>query len=168
MDSCSDHSNRHTADEAIARAEGAYSSTVERRLGKPSSAKRRIRLDGIRRRLQDEGSPVVIKEAGEAPLVAYLAGGARADRDFLTIFDISELPAPPFEALKAVFGLSAAEARLAQALARGESVESAARLLEIKPTTARTQLAAIFDKTGTHRQAKLVALLSRLAYMNEA
>jgi DNA-binding CsgD family transcriptional regulator len=164
MDSSSDHSYRHTADEPIARTEVAYSSTVERRLGKPNSAERRIRLDGIRRGLQDEGSPVVIKEAGEAPLFAYLAGDAWADRDVLTIVDISELPAPTFEALKAVFGLSAAESRLAQSLARGESIESAARLLEIKPTTARSQLASIFEKTGTCRQAKLAALLSRLAH----
>jgi DNA-binding CsgD family transcriptional regulator len=124
-----------------------------------------MRLEGIRRRLRAEGSPVVIKEAGEAPLVAYL-DEAPANRDGLHIIDIGELPAPEFAALNSVFGLSAAEARLAQALARGESVESAARLLEIKPSTARSQLAAIFEKTGTRRQAKLVALLSRLAYIS--
>ena len=166
MESRSDQSNHRMIDEPLARAEAAYSSSVERRLGRPNSAERRMRLEGIRRRLRAEGSPVVIKEAGEAPLLAYLADDAPANRDGLHIIDIGELPAPEFAALNSVFGLSAAEARLAQALARGESVESAALLLEIKPSTARSQLAAIFEKTGTRRQAKLVALLSRLAYIS--
>ena len=34
-----------------------------------------------------------------------------------------------------------------------------AERLEMKITTARTHLAAIFDKTGTRRQAELVRLL---------
>jgi DNA-binding CsgD family transcriptional regulator len=145
-------------------AAARYGPAVERYLGQPSSAQRRIRLDGIRRRLQAEGSPVVIKEAGEPPLVVYLATDARTGCEDFQIVDLGELPAPTAEVLNALFGLSAAEARLAQLLARGESVESAARALDVKPTTARSQLAAIFEKTGTRRQAKLVALLSRLAH----
>ena len=61
--------------------------------------------------------------------------------------------------------LTTAEARLAQRLARGDSVEEVAQQLSIKMTTARTQLAAIFAKTDTRRQAKLVAILSRVAHL---
>jgi DNA-binding CsgD family transcriptional regulator len=141
-----------------------FSPAVEKYLGGANSAQRRVRLDAIRDRLRVEGSPVVIKEPGEPPLIAYLVSGGPAGRDEFHIVDLSELPAPTFDVLSTVFGLSNAEARLAQMLARGESVESAAQLLEIKTTTARSQLAAIFEKTGTRRQAKLVALLSRLAH----
>ena len=41
-----------------------------------------------------------------------------------------------------VFDLTPAEARLAQRLACGDSVEEVAKALHIKMTTARTQLAA--------------------------
>ncbi len=60
------------------------------------------------------------------------------------------------ETLREVFNLSRAEARLAHALVHGRSVEAAARELHISPHTARTQLKAIFAKTGTRRQPELV------------
>ena len=82
--------------------------------------------------------------------------------DHLTLFD---LPVPSEARLKALFDLTTAEARLAQRLARGDSVEEVAQELSIKMTTARTQLAAIFAKTDTRRQAKLVAILSRVAHL---
>jgi DNA-binding CsgD family transcriptional regulator len=79
--------------------------------------------------------------------------------------DFFDLPVPSEARLKALFDLSGAEARLAQRLARGDSVEEVAQSLSIKMTTARTQLAAIFVKTATRRQAKLVAILSRVAHL---
>jgi DNA-binding CsgD family transcriptional regulator len=166
MDSRGGRTNRQMALDPLASVDATYGPTLERHLGKPNSIERRMRLNGIRQRLQTEGSPVVIREPGELPLIAYFAGGAHTGHENFYIVDLAELPAPTFELLNDMFGLSAAEARLAQFLAKGESVESAAQLLEIKPTTARSQLAAIFDKTGTRRQAKLVALLSRLAHTN--
>jgi DNA-binding CsgD family transcriptional regulator len=79
--------------------------------------------------------------------------------------EILDLPMPSEARLKAVFDLSTAEARLAQRLARGDSIEQVAQALSIKMSTARTQLAAIFVKTATRRQAKLVAILGRLAHL---
>jgi DNA-binding CsgD family transcriptional regulator len=64
--------------------------------------------------------------------------------------------------LRCTFQLTAAEARLASGLAGGEGVDVASARLAISRETARTQLRAIFAKTGTHRQAELTALLSRL------
>jgi len=69
--------------------------------------------------------------------------------------------------LRNVFNLSVAEARLAQGLTRGETLENVAHSLDIKMSTARTQLAVIFAKTGTRRQPALAALLTRLAYLVE-
>jgi DNA-binding CsgD family transcriptional regulator len=54
---------------------------------------------------------------------------------------------------------------LAQHLARGESLEEIAPRVGVKISTARSQLATIFSKTGVKRQPKLVALLSRLAHL---
>jgi DNA-binding CsgD family transcriptional regulator len=64
--------------------------------------------------------------------------------------------------LSAAFHLTAAEARLAAGLAAGEGIAVASARLRIGRETARTQLRAIFAKTGTRRQAELTALLSRL------
>jgi DNA-binding CsgD family transcriptional regulator len=124
-------------------------------------------LDGICRRLQAEGSPVIIRDGAELPIMAFAKREGAADIDVQGIgfVDFQELPAPPIEALVQVFDLSPAEARLAQKLARGKSLEEASQSLEIKLNTARSQLSAIFQKTGTRRQARLVALLSRLAHI---
>ncbi|WKZ11576.1 MAG: hypothetical protein QY320_10840 [Gammaproteobacteria bacterium] len=54
------------------------------------------------------------------------------------------------------YGLTAGEARLATALAAGQSLKSASRTLGMSLNTARTHLKVIFKKTGTHRQADLV------------
>lgn len=60
------------------------------------------------------------------------------------------------------FGLSPAEARLANALASGLSVENFSTTYSISVATARTQLRAVLKKTGTDRQQDLVRLLSAL------
>jgi DNA-binding CsgD family transcriptional regulator len=61
--------------------------------------------------------------------------------------------------LRTGFELTEAEARLAALLASGENLRSAAGKLNITYGTARTRLAAIFEKTETRRQGELVTLL---------
>jgi DNA-binding CsgD family transcriptional regulator len=65
--------------------------------------------------------------------------------------------------MSAEFGLTAAEARLALRLLAGESVRDAAHALGITYESARSRLKSIFQKTGTHRQGELIALLARTA-----
>lgn len=65
----------------------------------------------------------------------------------------------PADRLRAVYGLTPSEARLAAKLAAGDDLKEAAGTLGIRYTTARTQLAAIFRKTETNRQGELVRLL---------
>jgi DNA-binding CsgD family transcriptional regulator len=67
-----------------------------------------------------------------------------------------QLAAPDLEQL---FDLSPAEARLARLLADGLSMEEAAVHLGVSRNTVRSQLQAIFAKTGTNRQGELVRLL---------
>lgn len=58
-----------------------------------------------------------------------------------------------------LFGLTPAEARLACLLGDGADLEECALQLGVTRNTARTQLRAIFAKTGTNRQGDLVRLL---------
>jgi DNA-binding CsgD family transcriptional regulator len=63
---------------------------------------------------------------------------------------------------QALFHLSPAEVRLGSALLNGESLEAFAEAQAISIETARKRLKSVFEKTDTHRQSELVALLGRL------
>jgi DNA-binding CsgD family transcriptional regulator len=71
--------------------------------------------------------------------------------------------APSAAALRAGFGLTAAEAALAEALCAGGSLAGFAAARGASVHTARTQLRALLAKTRTDRQADLVGLLTALA-----
>ena len=58
-----------------------------------------------------------------------------------------------------LFGLSAAEARVVPLLLRGQAPAEIATALGVKLSTVRTQLSAIFAKTGAMRQQDLIRLL---------
>jgi len=62
--------------------------------------------------------------------------------------------------LQQVFGLAAAETRVAVALASGTDLTQAAEEFGVSRNTVRTQLRAIFAKTATSRQSDLVRLLA--------
>jgi DNA-binding CsgD family transcriptional regulator len=61
-----------------------------------------------------------------------------------------------------LFDLTAAEARLVDQLRRGLSLQEAADALGVARSTTRSQLAAVFAKTGTSRQADLIGMLGRV------
>jgi len=61
-----------------------------------------------------------------------------------------------------LFGLTAAEARLAALLVQGTRLEVCAEMVSISRNTARNQLASIFAKVGVNRQSDLIALVSSL------
>lgn len=64
--------------------------------------------------------------------------------------------------LHRLFGVSSAEARLAALLCSGRTLSEAAEELAVSQETLKTQLASLFQKTGTNRQAELVRLLLSL------
>lgn len=66
---------------------------------------------------------------------------------------------PEIAFLQARFDLTPAEARLVRRLVAGDSLKSSAEALGIGYETARNDLKAIFDKTGTRRQMELVVLV---------
>lgn len=65
----------------------------------------------------------------------------------------------PMQHLRAAFGLTAAESKLAAILASGDAIQTAADKLGITYGTARTRLAQIFQKTQTRRQSELIRVL---------
>lgn len=68
------------------------------------------------------------------------------------------------EAMRGVFGLTPAEARLAEALLAADgNLREVAAVLGITHGTARAQLARIFDKTGARTQSSLIRLLTLIA-----
>lgn len=63
--------------------------------------------------------------------------------------------------LKCRFDLTPAEARIVLRLVAGDLLRCAANALGITYETVRTHLKAVFQKTGTCRQAELVIVVMR-------
>jgi len=79
---------------------------------------------------------------------------------------VAEADAPraaPAALIASLFDLTTAEARVFEEIAAGRSVAATARTLALKPSTVRTHLLRIFNKTGTRRQVDLVRLAASLA-----
>jgi DNA-binding CsgD family transcriptional regulator/PAS domain-containing protein len=68
---------------------------------------------------------------------------------------------PVERALRDLFGLTPAETRLTLALAEGLSLREISEAFGLSPHTLHRQLAHVFDKTETHRQADLIRLVLR-------
>lgn len=114
----------------------------------------------------------VSRPSGRSPLVVFpiplpapafpfwsLTGGARV---LVLVVDPTSEATHDAETLRLAFGMTAAEAQVAQFVGSGHSTTMAAERLGIAPTTVRTHLRRCFDKTGVHSQAQLARLLQAL------
>lgn len=81
----------------------------------------------------------------------------------ICVTDLEVSVRPPERELRALFGLTVAEARVAAAIFDGLSVKEVAEAFEVSINTVRFQLARIYEKTGAPRQAELVKMMMRLA-----
>jgi DNA-binding CsgD family transcriptional regulator len=78
---------------------------------------------------------------------------------FIFILD-PELPVEAAESeLRQLYGLTSTEARMANLLMKGKTLDDCCEQLSIRRSTARTHLQHLFEKTGTQRQSELVFLL---------
>ena len=66
---------------------------------------------------------------------------------------------PDDERLRRLFNLTPAELRLASHLVVGATLEEVTKLTNVTLPTLRSQLAALFRKTGTSRQSELIRRL---------
>ncbi len=97
------------------------------------------------------------------PIVGSAEDVFQNARAVLMLVDPDEQAEPLEAVLRQAFGLTRSEARIAVGLARGLDLQDIADARGISVGTARVQLRNLFAKTGTHRQAELVALLARIA-----
>jgi DNA-binding CsgD family transcriptional regulator len=66
--------------------------------------------------------------------------------------------APSVELVQSPFDLTAAEARVARSLASGQTVDEIASEKGVSSHTVRTQVRGVLEKTGSRRQADVIAL----------
>jgi DNA-binding CsgD family transcriptional regulator len=109
----------------------------------------------------------------QAACVAHLIPVRRQARDIFSnaanVFVVTSLTspkAPPAHILYGLFDLSPAEARVAQRLVEGQNLEDIATANSLSRETVRKHVKAVLAKTGTHRQAELVGLLTGVAIRN--
>jgi DNA-binding CsgD family transcriptional regulator len=72
---------------------------------------------------------------------------------------------PNVAVLQKLFSLTPAEASLAVSIGQGKTPAAIARSNGVTIATVRSQLAAVFAKTNTQRQAELVGLLARVSLL---
>nr|WP_255440704.1 helix-turn-helix transcriptional regulator [Paracoccus sp. MC1854] len=93
------------------------------------------------------------------------AGGAqRLESRALCALFLSDCRAPSGAAAvdASAFGLTAAEVQVFSHIASGMTVSAATEAIGVRPSTVRTHLLRLFNKTGTHRQVDLALLADRL------
>ena len=95
---------------------------------------------------------------------AQQIGGVRLGASLIVTLGSSpgETPVVEIDRVAQWFGLTPAEARLAVALAAGDTLQDYAALRAVSLNAVRFLLKGIFRKTGATSQAQLVALLARL------
>jgi DNA-binding CsgD family transcriptional regulator len=123
----------------------------DRRIGDPIRISRR----------SDAGSLLVVPIPLPPPAFELwkAVGSARA---LVLILDPNSRHDSVITGLQSVFGLTAAETRVASLVASGIGGPQAAKLLGVTPATVKTHLARCFEKTGTRTQAGLARLLATL------
>ena len=92
-------------------------------------------------------------------MVSALASASRPTTAIVLIADPEAAIPDPGSGLRAVYGLTAGEARVAVALLKHERLADVAAALGVRLATVRTLLQRAFEKTNTHRQAELVRLM---------
>ena len=125
---------------------------------------------------QQPGAQILsLERPGQRPLKGFISplhpqavmGVFGPQRLMMAAFsDPGKSALPDVSFLMAAYGLTPAEARVATQVALGKSIKQTAQELRVQPTTVRTQLDNVFRKTGTGRQAEMVAELLSLPDMD--
>jgi DNA-binding CsgD family transcriptional regulator len=134
-----------------------------------ASAFKRLRLRASRSSRINGSGWLMTNRRVKQPLAVHLipfSEEGSPDRAAIMV-DLSVAPEPNPAVLQRVFDLTQAEASLAVNISRGETPGAIARNNGVTISTIRSQLASIFAKTNTQRQAELVALLARVSLLPE-
>lgn len=101
--------------------------------------------------------PVVL--ASDSEEISSICWVSSQDGMLVVSYNDKDSEAKRLAAARSVYGLSPAQARLAALIIDGQDLSMAAKALGISPTTARTHLQRMFDKTGARAQSALVRVL---------
>jgi DNA-binding CsgD family transcriptional regulator len=116
---------------------------------------------------QDDAVVAVHRPSGKRPLTLLLRSVKRLRSDherggpstMVFILD-PELPVQAAEAeLRQLYGFTSTEARFANMLMEGKTLDDCCDLLQIRRSTGRTHLQHLFEKVGVQRQSELVSIL---------
>lgn len=91
------------------------------------------------------------------------SGGGRSPLALVLLRDAHTQFDTPVILLQQLYGVTVSEARIALGILHGGTPSSLAANSGVSMATVRTQLSAVFQKTGTRRQAELVQLLGTLS-----
>ncbi len=115
---------------------------------------------------------IVVPRRNEAPPLAVALRALRSPADLRSdhapllavyVSRPDHRSAVPAAVIRALLGVTPAEAELAALLVRGDTIDAAARVLGVTRATARTQLYSIFRKTGLRRQSELISVIAQTA-----
>src|SRR3569833_1476201 len=117
--------------------------------------------------LDHVGSIPIAATESDPALVVHLVPVQRSAQDvfigashIVLVTPVTAPAAPLTNLLAGLFDLTPAEAAVARGIASGDSIPEFAKRNGVSPETVRTQLRAVFEKTGTRRQVDLVRLLA--------
>ncbi len=115
------------------------------------------------------GGALTVSREGRPPLQLLLSPvrGSNVDdahpvHAVVFISDPAQKIRPSYDTVRALFELTPAEYRLAMLLADGHDPTAIAEMVGVSRNTLKSQLASIYRKTGTSRQAQLVRMLLQL------
>jgi DNA-binding CsgD family transcriptional regulator len=99
-------------------------------------------------------------------LASALATDARVGAAAIFLVDPERQVEPPVDRLRAVYGFTPTEARVALEIVSAGSIAAAGLALKLAPETVRTHLKRIYAKTGVNRRSALVRLLGAAAIVH--
>lgn len=116
---------------------------------------------GVQRALQSQGTdPVSIADDSNVISVRRLSVNDSCTDIFL--ISVSAVAHSSNLHLRGKFGLTASEAEVATAIARGASLATIARERQTSLNTVKTQVRMIYQKCGVHSQVQLTGTLSQI------
>lgn len=107
------------------------------------------------------GLPLMSVTATRCPVIT-VPGAVACRRALLCLRDLSADGGPLENNLRALYGLTPAEAQLARTLTMGKSIAEISSIRGVSINTTKTQLNSLLGKTGLHRQVDLVRLLTAM------
>jgi DNA-binding CsgD family transcriptional regulator len=93
----------------------------------------------------------------------HLASNWQEPLVLLIVSDTKDAASAAVRSMQQLYGLTPAESRLVGELAEGSTLQQIAALRAITLSTLRTQLKAVFSKTGSRRQVDLVRMVGPLS-----